>query len=377
MSNPDDRAFDVYLARGSNLSQHYRDEAAEKPGAAIDSLILTASRRAKVSMADMAVAPWYKRWRAPLAFAAVLVLGVGMTLRSVLQETKLGEPPPVVPAPKPESMPAPAPADAPSQPAGGMTGGTLSTPKDSGAGIVNEVAKEKSSESKDIIVEQEAAKVFPPAPAPVLEDKARAATPMPELNGPRPVASLGLPRTGAAPGKGAVESQAGSGSSGTVLDDAKSERRVEQDTQADKAASEFEKHDGDVLARRRDQALPRSAEEAAPPAVAPAPAPLPAEADVKAKRLEELGNGPRLPEGYSPIVDGKTFRANSAEAKRQTEEKKKQRAPAAVVDDAAEAPEAWLRRVAELRRLGRDEEAKAELERFRKRYPDYPAPAER
>ena len=36
-SDPEDLAFDVYLARGSNLSQRYRIEATDKPGAALDS----------------------------------------------------------------------------------------------------------------------------------------------------------------------------------------------------------------------------------------------------------------------------------------------------------------------------------------------------
>ena len=372
MSNPDDRAFDVYLARGSNLSQRYRDEASDKPSAAIDSLILTASRRAKVSMAEMTVVPWYKRWRVPLAFAAVLVLGVGVTLRTVLQESKLAEPPPVAPMVKPESTPVPAvpatestdnkaAADAVSPPAGVVMGGALSTPKD--AGSSTELAKKKSSAPEEIVIEQEVPQAFPAAPPSLSDDKASVAKPLPQ------------PSTGAAPGKGAMESQAGSGSSGSVLDEAKSERRLGQDTQADKSINEFEKRDEDVLARRRDQALPKAAEEAAPPAAAPAPAP--AEAEVNAKPLEELGNGPRLPEGHAPIVDGKTFRSNSAELKREAEEKSKQRAAAAVVDDVTEAPEAWLRRIAELRRIGRTEEANAELEGFRKRYPDYPAPVER
>ncbi len=382
MSDPDDRAFDVYLARGSNLSQRYRNEAIDKPSAATDSLILTASRRAKVSLAEMPVQPWYKRWRVPLAVAAVLVLGVGVALRTVLQESKLGEPPPVAPEAKYESVPAPAAtapsaesaagkAPVPSEPAGGVEGGALSTPKDAGTATENELAKEKSSQSEEIIVERETPQAFPAVPSPMPEEKAAAAKPLPEPDGPRP------PRTSEAPGNDALESQAGRGSSGAVLDEARSERRIEQDTPADKSVSEVEKPDSDVLARRRDQALPQAAEEVAPPAAAPTPAPVEAEAEFEAKRLEELGDGPRLPAGHAPIVDGKTFRENSAELKREAEEKIKQRAAAAVVDDVTETPEAWLRRVAELRRVGRIEEAKAELERFRKRYPDYPAPVER
>lgn len=376
MSDPDDRAFDVYLARGSNLSQRYRNEATDKPGAALDSLILTASRRAKVSLSEMPVQPWYKRWRVPLAFAVVLMLGVGVTLRTVLQERKLGEPPAVAPAAKDERVTAPT-ATAPSaqsaagkapvhsEPAGMVEGETLSTPRDAGTAAENELGHEKSSQSEEIIIESETPQAFPAAPSPLPEENAAAATPAPEPNG------------GEASGKDDLESQSGRGSSGAVLDEARSERRTEQDMQADKSVSEVEKPDSDVLAHRRDQAPPEASQEAAPPAATPAPAPAEADTEATAKRSEVLRDGPRLPEGNPPIVDGKTFRENSAQLKREAEEKNKQRAAAAVVDDGAETPEAWLQRMAELRRLGRDEEAKAELDRFRKRYPDYPASWER
>ncbi|MDQ3261093.1 MAG: hypothetical protein M3Q00_09985 [Pseudomonadota bacterium] len=383
-SDPEDLAFDVYLARGSNLSQRYRIEATDKPGAALDSLILTASRRAKVSMAEMAVAPWYQRWRAPLVVAAVLVLGVGVALRTVLQETKLGAPPPVAPASPAKSIPAPvAPAmesadgkaPAPSEPTGQLMGDPLPMPKDAGAITNNDLRQEKSSQSEEIIVEPEIAPPVPAPPTPVPESAAGGTTTEPESNGPR------TPRTGAAMGKDALESQAGSGSPGVVLDHEKSETRLEQDTQPDKSAGELEKSDDELLAPRREQVSPESAEGAAPPAASASPPAMPVEADAPAAQSAPLGAGPRLPQGNLPIVDGKTFRANSAELKRRAEAKEKEeeemRAAAKIADGAGEAPEPWLRRVAELRRLGRDEEAKAELERFRKRYPDYPAPPER
>ncbi len=383
-SDPEDLAFNVYLARGSNLSQRYRDEATDKPGAALDSLILTASRRAKVSMAEMAVAPWYQRWRVPLVVAAVLVLGVGVALRTVLQESKLGEPPPVAPAAPAKSIPAPvAPAmesadgkvPAPSQPTGEVTGDPLPTPKDGGAIANNDLRQEKSSESEEIVAEPEELPPFPAPPSPVPESAAGVTTTEPESNGPRP------PRTGAAVGNDALESQAGSGSPGIVLDSEKSEPRLEQDLQPEKSAGELEKGDDELVARRREQVSPESPKEAAPPAASPSPPGTPVEVDAPAAQSEPLGDGPRLPQGHQPIVDGKTFRANSAELKRQAEarekEEEKMRAAAITADDAAETPEPWLRRIAELRRLGRDDEAKAETEGFRKRYPDYPAPAEK
>ena len=51
--------FDVYLARASNLSQRYRDEATDKPSQAMDSLILTASRRTPVNVAQAEPVSWF------------------------------------------------------------------------------------------------------------------------------------------------------------------------------------------------------------------------------------------------------------------------------------------------------------------------------
>ena len=101
MSNQD---FDVYLARGSNLSQRYRDEASDKPSQAIDSAILTASRRAPAPIAAIQPQSWFRRWRVPLSVGAVMLLGVGVTLRTVMQEATLSAPPPMT-LPEPESAP--------------------------------------------------------------------------------------------------------------------------------------------------------------------------------------------------------------------------------------------------------------------------------
>ncbi|MDQ2989183.1 MAG: hypothetical protein M3R60_08795, partial [Pseudomonadota bacterium] len=48
----------------------------------------------------------------------------------------------------------------------------------------------------------------------------------------------------------------------------------------------------------------------------------------------------------------------------------------AVAPGTPDAPDAWLRRIAMLREGGKRAEADAELDRFKRRYPDYPLPAE-
>lgn len=361
--------FEVYLARGSNLSQRYRDEATEKPSQALDSTILTASRRTPVSTAIAEPRSWFKRWRVPLSIAAVMLLSVGVTLRTVMEEAKLSVPSSGVALPQPASAPATAPAKpvenkGASEPAAdAVTGGAASS---SSAQTPPLSADKKSAESAG--VEERSA---PPSAA---HDNATAEVPLPAPDGLRPGAGLGLPGSSAPPTHDALKSQAQSGSTGKDLSKGASAAIPERDDVAAESPVQSAKRDGESLARPREQAIPNDAESEVRPAPA-APA-LSLESALPAPPQALPGEGPRLPESHRPIVDGKTYRAEKNKAMREAAEKKDSTAAAAIVDKVEEAPEAWLRRVAELRRLGRIDEANAELARFRTRYPDYPAPVE-
>jgi hypothetical protein len=159
------------------------------------------------------------------------------------------------------------------------------------------------------------------------------------------------PSISAAPKRGIVESRAGSGAPADDLEKSKSAPSQEQDAMSPPPLA---KRDQESLARQREPAKPSAPAESearvvpgiAAPAIEAAPQAFP-------------DGAPRLPEGHRPIVDGKTFRA--------------EKAPSGHYEDS---PESWLRHVAELRRVGRGDEANEELVRFRKRYPDYPAPTE-
>src|SRR5688572_32895980 len=110
------------------LSRRYRELAREEPGAALDSAILAASRRA-VGAGPRARKP---NWMVPASIAAVLVLGIGVSLRMQLEQPGIessvpssvseysappaAEPPPQAkPEPQTRSQPdaTPAPAQAP------------------------------------------------------------------------------------------------------------------------------------------------------------------------------------------------------------------------------------------------------------------------
>jgi hypothetical protein len=70
--------------------------------------------------------------------------------------------------------------------------------------------------------------------------------------------------------------------------------------------------------------------------------------------------------------DGAASAPAAEPAQRETEAQRPQASAAgARLMSKAESPEAWLERIAELRRQGKDEEADKALAEFRKRYPDY------
>ena len=374
--------FEVYLARGSNLSQRYRDEATEKPSQALDSTILTASRRTPVSTAIAKPQSWFRRWRVPLSIAAVMLLSVGVTLRTVMQDTKYSEPLSDVALPQPASDPTAAPAkpvenkEIAGPDADAVLGGAASTSPQSPP-LSPASSDKKSTESEvieEVLVDDGSA---PPSAA---QGSADAEAPLPAPDEPRPGASLGLPGNSAPPAKEASESQwpkatqAQSGSPGKDLSKGASAERPERDDVATESPVESAKRDSESLTPPREPALPDHAESEVRPA--PASPALSLESALPAPPQALPGDGPRLPEGHRPIVDGKTYRAEKAKAMREAAEKKDSTAAAAIVDKVEETPEAWLRRVAELRRLGRIDEANGELARFRARYPDFAIPVE-
>lgn len=97
----------------------------------------------------------------------------------------------------------------------------------------------------------------------------------------------------------------------------------------------------------------------APPAVASAPSPAPA-ASAPAPA--------RKPMAMQRAEEGMRDRADSAERQVLSE------ATAKRSQDAAETPEKWLERIAELRRAGRHDEADKALAEFRQRHPGYRIP---
>lgn len=95
-------ALEDFLQRRSSLSKAYRDASGERPPAALDEAILAASRRA-VGAGPRRLG-WTRRWGAPLAAAAVLVLAVAVVFNlqdePEIARFKEAEAPAAMPAPE-------------------------------------------------------------------------------------------------------------------------------------------------------------------------------------------------------------------------------------------------------------------------------------
>ena len=382
----DDHAFEVYLARGSNLSQRYRAEALEKPSAAMDSDILKASRRSPVYLPEVTVRPWYKRWQVPISIAAVFFFGIGVTWRTVMQEAKLSQPALIVKEPdyapaKPASAPAeetkataappPSPAAAPAV----IMDGTMSpAPAEEKAKALPDLRRAEPANSAppemDKLREPAAPKAQSlPAPPVMEKEKARPIPPLPEAAPSKPAGDV------------AAESKAGSASSGSALKKSAPDVLMEQRDAAPGLGNSNENNAArdaapgpskQESARKQDDAPQQAMEltKPAPKSVAPPALELPTP-KVRDDATPKAGDGPRLPEGHRPVVDGKTYRSREA-APAPAAKKEPDAAAPIVVEDQTEAPELWLKRIAELRRAGKADEADAQLKRLRERYPDFP-----
>ncbi len=85
--------------RDEALSRLYRRSAAAEPPPALDALILAAARReAATRPARIHVAPWWRRWLAPMGVLATIVLTVSLTLTMERERRDLLPAPATVPA---------------------------------------------------------------------------------------------------------------------------------------------------------------------------------------------------------------------------------------------------------------------------------------
>jgi hypothetical protein len=325
--------------RDPDLSQRYRAASAETPPAALGDALRAAAAQASASV------PFVQRrkWGAPLALAASVVLGLGIVLRVAVERPDMrpvAEAPAPASAPVPASAPAPAPAaDPPGQVA--QAADVMAKRTVPGKTVDNADKRQSSpfiAPDRVVVGEMRSSKADT---ALNTADRARHAVT------PAAPAATGESRMSTAP---------------PIASGAISEPRVARD---------------EMKAVQGAAATPGPAAAAPPPplpslaAQAPPPAPAPArETGIAAQRAGAAA----LPAPKPAEPRESVARADAPRAKLESHA---DHAPASVVaEENALSPADWVKRIVELRRSGRAAEADASLKRLIARYPDFRVPEE-
>ncbi len=300
------------LPRDEALSRAWAQVSRDEPPAALDDAIRAAARQAAQAGPRPAGASAFSRWRVPVSVAAVLVISATVTLLVAEREAHL--PGEAQEAPVQPAAPQPAAeAEPAAEPESAM--------RETGVGSAARVPVEK----RRVAPAKGGAE-----PAPADADGA--------LND-APVRSdefdSGLPATDAGPAESPVRRDASApvaaeAPTPTVKDSLELKKESMRKSAAQANGSRAEEGP-----RRRALAQPGRVQE--PASSSPAAAPAPA---------------------------AKAAAAPAPEASLSTQQ------------ESGLEPEAWLERIVELRKTGELEEAARSLERFRRRYPDYPLPPE-
>ncbi len=304
------------------LSRHYRAASAELPPPAL-------GRSLRAAAAQAVAAPpasWQRKWGAPLAMAASVVLGLGMVLRVALERPDL----------QPASAPVSAPATVPDPPVAEVR------PADS-------AALPSGVPAPGVAVRSQAASAAAAPPAGV--------PPAPERQSPQQVASAAMKRSPAPADQAFIPEPKPPSSADSMAAPPASAR--------DQARAELS---------MRVPPLPT-----APAPAAPAPARAPESARPQSQPLAESAAGQtvgttsnaamqerRSAPPMAPAARAKALGAGAAQSADSNE--------LGIAAEAELAPEEWLRRIVTLRLAARHVEADASLARFVRRYPDHRVP---
>lgn len=331
MSDSDDAAL---LAR-------YRAASSETPPAAFGNTIRAAAAKEGARPA----APRRGAWRAPLALAASVVLGLGIVLRVAVERPEL-QSTAEAPAGAPPAMTPASPAQVRDEPA---LEKRAATPADAAASAEKAAAKPAAPDANrqlrapDVPARQAASVPLAspqaaagPRPFPATTDNGEAA----RADGQARPEDLSAP----APSMRAAQSQApgepaGAGNAATPA-------RAREAAPSFGASSAGERHEIPAAPSERVAApAARAAMPPAPPAASPAP-------------LGEL-SAPARAKTMRPAKDREADAATAQET-----------------DESGLTPEQWLKRIIDLRRAGRHAQAEASLRRFTLRHPQHRIPEE-
>jgi hypothetical protein len=331
--------------RDAALSAAYRAAPAELPPPALDDAIRAAARRAVGARPRAAGAPWVRRWQAPMAVAAVLVLCVSLV---ALMREEGGE---TVRVPRVE-----APGAGPATSAPAETLPTIELAPGPGA-------------SKNIGLRP------PVAAGGATDDADRYSLATPGSAVGLRADSMSAPGRAAGAGDGRIASSPPGGKTESALADSGARANTQREAETPAAAKRRTMPPDESVGAPKlasageSQAEARESIASGPRRERDARAQAPAEAMLQAASppaAVQARAGPAVPAAVAPpMAKARAATADSATA---------------TVADAVSAmsqlpPEQWLAQIETWRRQGRLDEARASLAAFRKRYPDHPLPA--
>ena len=367
--------------RDPELSRRYRAASDQAPPAALDELIRAAAHRAATPVRSS----WQRKWGAPLALAASVVLGLGVVLRVAVERPDLQ---PAIQADgggdKVTSPPAPA-----SQSTAPATPATAPAPTESTAPPVLDrnamqepaprarkaerpaaslpetkaIARAESGTSGprgaagDLRVDQAAKR----------SDAGASAAPSPAA--PSPAAA---PRVPDPPPE--VELRAARDAQ-QVLPAAREPAAAPADTPAHAGAVASNAPEAKPAPTSPQPAAPRAAAPQPPSSVSAAPPPPPPSPPAAAAPAKPSITAAPMPD-QAGLSERRAAPVTAAPAKTlaPTETVAGANTEAGIDAEARLPPEEWLKRIIALRRGGRQVEAEASLRRFLLRYPDHRVP---
>ena len=316
----EDNDLEALLARESDISRTWRATSTEQPPATLDDAIRAAARRAVSARPQVSGSSFVARWRVPLSIAALVVVSASLTL--LISEEKQH-----LPGMTSQDLPR---AAAPPRMESSVTPGK----RDEEARQVG-----SSRASSDAMLPKSTDRTAPMGKASGAMGSAtnKATAPLPQSAAFTPEA------VAPAPDRATSAAQAGA----PARNDSPS---VDTDARANAELK---------------QVLPSARELPSGPA---------AQSEATSKRKFEQ----EAPAPQSPAADSAVSGAPPAPARTTVNAQLRSRVAPAKEPAAEEnlAPAAWVERIIDLRREGKLKEAADSLEAFRRRYPDYPLPAE-
>jgi len=307
--------------RDPALERLYRAASTEEPPEHLDAAILAAARREAGSRPRLAGSPFSTAWAVPVSLAAVVVLSVSLVV----------------------------------------------VMRDEGAGDVSTPVRSEGLRRQDT-----GPQVKPPGQA-----SPASAQPLPEA---APEVRQEADRSDAARARGpSASGETGAASRETRVHPSEPATEARADTERSKEArTESAADQAPARANEAPAALSGLAKRSSPgPAAPPLAAPNPSAPSAVEPAPPAVSTSPAVTERRTEEVAPKVLQRQEVMRAAPAAKPASPAADRAAASESREnlAPDEWLARIERLKREGRDAEAAASLEAFRKRYPDYPIPA--